>query len=112
MRNILAAVAVAASVLATSVYATGTAHAFTLQGGGASPQSGSTSLEPGSRYTAPDDKLLSAPLGGLDMQTGTERDGRSVHFGDKNGGLTLQGSPAPGPTGANRYFSMEANPWR
>lgn len=111
MRKGLVAAGLAASVMAFAL-ASGQALAFSMQGSSApsADSSSSSGASAGSNLTDPDEKLLRAPLGG-NFQA--QPDGsQSVHFGDKNGGLTLQATPAPVPSGANRYFSMETNPWR
>lgn len=97
-------------------FASGSALAFDMTTAGSSstaPPSAATNLDAGQRFTDPTDKLLSTPLTGSTTPFAYEqRDAKSIHFGDKNGGLTFQASPSPAPAGASRYWSMETNPWR
>lgn len=99
--------------LLVSALLAGPAMAFDMMPSGsassATPPSAGANLDAGQRFTDPTDKLLKAPLGGLETEQG---DRKSFQFGDKNSGLTFQGSTATGPVGAGRYFSMENNPWR
>lgn len=111
------------ALLLASGVASGSALAFDMTQSGSSSSGGSApsaappsaglNLDAGQRFADPTEKLLSAPLAGPQAQFGDARgDRNSLHFGDRNGGVTFQALPSQPAAGPNRYFSMENNPWR